>query len=218
MSEASQHIRGILEPLPAGEQVLWQGAPSGWAMGRLVFRIPLLAIYFTVILACRAAWSLVEGNSIEQALIAALWLLPLALTGMGMLAVIAWLMARTTIYAITSRRVVMRIGIALPMTFNIPFRTIESAGLKTYTEGVGDIPLKLLGTDRIAYLQLWPHARPWRFNHTEPMLRAVPNAAQVGMILSRALTEFTGGATSWQAPETIPASMKEARSLAASAR
>jgi hypothetical protein len=112
----------------------------------------------------------------------------------------------------------MRIGIALPMTFNIPFRTIESAGLKTYTEGVGDIPLKLLGTDRIAYLQLWPHARPWRFNHTEPMLRAVPNAAQVGMILSRALTEFTGGATSWQPPETIPASMKEARSLAASAR
>jgi hypothetical protein len=185
----------------------------------LVFRIPLLAVYFAVILVSRAAWSLSEGNSPEQALIAALWQLPLALAGLSMLTVIAWLMARTTTYAITSRRVVMHIGIALPMTINLPFRTIESAGLRTFANGVGDIPLTLLGSDRIAYLQLWPHARPWRFNRTEPMLRAIPNATQVAAILSRALAEFTGSPTSWQAPTAdAPASMKASRLLASSAR
>ncbi len=43
------------------------------------------------------------------------------------LSLLAYLIARTTIYSITSRRVVMRFGVALPMTVNIPFKAIRSA-------------------------------------------------------------------------------------------
>ena len=41
--------------------------------------------------------------------------------------------------------------------------------------------------DKVAYLLLWPHARPWRLSKPEPMLRAVPDAARVAAILARAL-------------------------------
>ena len=46
---------------------------------------------------------------------------PLAI---GIALVFAWASARTTVYTITNRRVVMRFGIALPMTLNLPFTLI----------------------------------------------------------------------------------------------
>ncbi len=70
----------------------------------------------------------------------------------------------------------MRIGIVLTLTLNLPFRVIESAGLRTYADGTGDIPLSLAGKEKIAIIHLWPHARPWRFARPEPMLRAIPDA------------------------------------------
>ena len=95
-------------------------------------------------------------------------------------------------YTITNRRVVMRIGVVLEITVNFPFRVIESAGLRVYPDGTGDIPLLLAGEDRIAYVHLWPHARPWRAARPEPMLRGVPDAAHAADVLSRALAAFAG--------------------------
>jgi hypothetical protein len=95
-------------------------------------------------------------------------------------------------YTITDRRVVMRIGVALPVTFNIPFSVISGAGLRDLGGGRGDIALRLLDGNRIAYLVLWPHVRPWRLNATEPMLRAIPDAQKVAMILSDALAAELG--------------------------
>ena len=48
------------------------------------------------------------------------------------------------------------------------------------------MPLRLKGNDRLAYTHLWPHVRPWRFAHPEPMLRAVPEAAKTAATLSAA--------------------------------
>ena len=113
-------------------------------------------------------------------------------------------MARTTVYTITNRRVVMRIGIALPVTFNLPYTQIDGAALRPYEDGTGDIPLQLRDGTRLAYFVLWPHARPWRFSRPEPMLRAVPNAAATAQLLSEALAaSLTGpqaGAVSSSAP------------------
>ena len=78
-----------------------------------------------------------------------------------------------TVYTLTDKRVVMRIGIVLTLTFNIPYRRIAAAGLHLDTRGTGDLPLALLPPDHIAYLHLWPHARSWRVARPEPMLRSV---------------------------------------------
>ena len=49
--------------------------------------------------------------------------------------------------------------------------------------------LSLAGSDRIAYLHLWPHARPWRLKRTEPMLRALADAPAVAAQLAQALQQ-----------------------------
>jgi hypothetical protein len=81
----------------------------------------------------------------------------------------------------------MRVGIVLTVTFNLPFKRIEGAGLMLRgADGHGDIPLTLARGERIAILQLWPHARPWRVARPEPALRCLPDAAAVGQVLARA--------------------------------
>ena len=185
-------IPGLPERLPDGERILWQGAPRWTALARRAFHVRSLAIYFSALLILRALTALWDGVSLQAAIASGFWLMLLALAGLGVLAFLAWLSSRTTVYTITNRRVVMRFGIALPMTVNLPFRVVETAALKTYADGTGDIPLSLNTGDRIAYLHMWPHVRAWKIRHPQPMLRAVPEAAQTAEILGRALTAFTG--------------------------
>ena len=106
--------------------------------------------------------------------------LALSLSALGVLTWLAWMTARTTLYTLTSKRVVMRIGIVLTLTFNLPLRQLAAAGVKPLPDGHGDIALTLAGEDRIAWLNLWPHARPWVLKHPQPCLRCVPHAARVG--------------------------------------
>jgi hypothetical protein len=105
----------------------------------------------------------------------------------GILTLLALAVQRSTVYTITNKRVVMRIGAAIPKHINLPFAMIEAAALRFYPGGAGDIPLTLGGDARIGYVHLWPHARPWRFSKPEPMLRCVPNAAAVAETLAGAL-------------------------------
>jgi hypothetical protein len=128
-----------------------------------------------------------DGGSLTDIAAAVATFAVLAAGALSLLSLIAWGVARTTVYTITNRRVVMRIGIALPVTFNLPYKQIDGAALRPYEDGTGDIPLQLREGTRLAYLVLWPHARPWRFTRPEPMLRCVPNAAATAQLLSEAL-------------------------------
>lgn len=180
-------VRGLPGDLPAGERLIWQGAPRWQALARRALHTRLFLFYFGLLLFWRAVSTHYDTGSFGDALEAALWPVPLVLAGIGLLWLLAWLMARTTVYSITDRRVVLRIGVVLSVTFNIPFRTIESVGMRAYPDGTGDISLALSGPDRIAYAHLWPHVRPWQIKRPEPMLRVVPDAVSVAKALSDAL-------------------------------
>lgn len=181
--------RGLPEPLPPGETVLWQGAPAWRSLAVRAFHIRTVALYFAALLTWRAGAAIADGTSVAEALGAALSAAPIAVAGLALLALFAWLSARSTIYTITSRRVVIRFGIALPMSVNLPFGMIGSAALKTYPDGSGDIPLALTGERTMPYVLLWPHARPWRLSRADPMLRAVPDARRVAEALGTALAQ-----------------------------
>jgi hypothetical protein len=209
---------GLPEPLPAGERLLWQGSPDWWHLAVRAFHVRKLALYFAVIVAVRVALVLSDGGSIGVAALSAVWLTALFSLGLGLLAFMAHLSARTTVYTVTDRRVVMRVGIVLSLTFNLPLKTIETASLRAGSGGVGDIPLKLHGKDRIAFLHLWPHVRPWRVKRPEPMLRCVPQAEAVAALLRAAWLAGTGAdieatqlrpvaqrATSKRGPDSQPA-------------
>ena len=185
---------GLPEALPADERLLWQGRPDAARLARRVFHADLVAAYFGALLLWRLAASLGSGAAPAEALSSLAWLLPIAAAGLGLLALLAWLTARTTVYTLTDRRIVMRIGIVLTVAYNLPLTRIDGAALRPDGSGGGDIALTLERATRIAWLHLWPHVRPWRVAHPQPMLRALPDAAAVAALIGRAWTQANGSA------------------------
>ena len=201
---------GLPEPLPPGERLLWRGAPDWRVLARRGFHMPWFAFYFGVLIVWRAGSSLADGAPLASALVGTLWTLPLAALALGFIALLAWLVGRTTVYTLTDRRVVMRVGVVLTVTFNLPLRRIETARLRSTGATHGDIALLLNPQDRIGYFHLWPHARPWQFKRTEPMLRELPQAGEVARLLAEALAataaaaEQPAQAVSHAAPAAAP--------------
>ena len=183
---------GLPERLPQSERMLWQGSADWKRMTLDAMHWRGLAIYFAVLLVWRCTDTLSSGGTALDALVAMLWLAPLAVVALAMLATLGWLTARTTVYTLTDRRVVMRVGIVLTITFNLPHNTIDNASLHANADGSGDIALALNDSARIAYVHLWPHVRPWHVKRPQPMLRALPNAREVAALLAGALAASAG--------------------------
>lgn len=185
-------VRGLPGALPKGETLLWQGSPRWTRLACQAFHIRAVAGYFALMLAWRTAAAIGAGAEPGRALAGALAVTPLAVAAVGLLALLAWLTARTTVYTITSRRVVLRFGVALTKAINLPFTVIDSGALKTFPDGAGDVALTLKAPDKLAFLHIWPHARPWRVAAPQPTLRAVPDAAVVARTLAAAMKAEVG--------------------------
>lgn len=192
MKQDFSQFKELPAPLPVGERVIWQGKPSFKGLALRSFHIREVAIYFGLLLIWRlwSNWS--QGMPTGEAMTSALWLIVPAISAIAVLAGLAWLFARAACYTITSKRILFQFGVALPMTMNIPLGKIANAALKTYRDGSGDIPLRLSESDRVSYLLLWPHIRPWRLRVSEPMLNSIPDAAGVAAKLAEALTGQPG--------------------------
>jgi hypothetical protein len=189
-------------PLPKGERLIWQGRPSARALALRVFHVRLVAVYFALLFVARVAFGGLERQPWLDVLAAATRLaIPLA-AALMLLAGLAFLYSRTTRYSVTNCRVLLQFGAVLPMTLNIPFRQIARAAVRKYADGSGDLPLTVTSDQRLAFLLLWPHVRPWRLTRVEPMLRCVPDASNVADLLATALQ-----AVSPQTPEPIVSAM-----------
>lgn len=175
-------IDGIAEPLPQGETVLWSARPDSWTFARRQFRLHWVAAWF----ACLALWrgwqAWQAGAGLDGALLRALGQLPLALAALALLAGLGVAMARSTTYALTPRRLVMNIGVALPVTFNVPLRFIDGAELRVRNARVSDLLLTLSADSRPSLLALWPHVRSATERRVRPMLRDVPAARMNALV------------------------------------
>ena len=180
-------IRGLPGYLPAGEQIVWQGEPQWRALSRRVFHTRKVALYFGVLMLASAAQRITAGQSLPEIAGSVAWQLALGAVSVGILTLLAWLYARTTVYTITNRRIVMRFGVALPMMVNIPWNRIESAAFRSFADGNGDIALTPTAKGRVSYWTIWPHARPWRFSPVQPSLRGIDDAARVAELISGAV-------------------------------
>lgn len=190
---AIEPIPGLPAMLPRGEQILWQCRPGWKSLAWRGMYVRPVAIYFALLMAWRVYEGLASGGSMFAATAYALEMVPFAAAAIGVLVGLAWAYARSTIYTITNRRVVIRSGIALPMTVNLPFKIIEGAALRLGSDGAGDVPLTIAKSERVYSLALWPHLRPWNFfARPQPMLRGVPQAERVAGVLSAALQASLG--------------------------
>lgn len=180
-------VPGLPEALPPGETILWQGAPQRAALARRALHVRTIGIYFAILAAWRGTTLALDGAGVAEIVLGAGLLVLLGAAAILPLWIFAHASARSTLYTITNRRVVIRAGVALPTSFNVPFASIEAAGLKLHGEGVGDIALRLVREQKIAWIFLWPHARPWCFSRPEPALRCIADAEAVAQLLGRAL-------------------------------
>lgn len=185
-------VRGLPQALPAGERILWQGSPDPGALARRAYHLRKVAAYFAIVALAQFASAQADGQTLRESLAGLATLAAMAGVALGLIAAIARMAARSAVYTITDRRVVMRVGIVLTMTFNLPFSRIVAAGMRVHPDGTGDLPLTLAAGERIGFWHLWPHARPWRLAQAEPMLRCVPDAARVGRLLAQAWSSATG--------------------------
>lgn len=184
---AFEHAPGIPAPLPKGERMLWQGRPNAWRLAVESLSLKWITGYFLLLAAWRVL-SAIADLGFQMALLTAIPLLLMAAISVMILYGIAWLQARATVYTITTDRVLMRIGAALQVTINLPFKQIENAALDLGKDGTGTIALepKVGGGRMVSYLVLWPHVRPWHTRWPEPSLRAIPDAQNVADILADA--------------------------------
>ena len=76
MSKADvQTPRGLPEPLPEGEQILWQQSPLWRPYGRRVFQLDKVAIYFLLVVGWVAV-SAFLGGGWPAAMRSLIWALP----------------------------------------------------------------------------------------------------------------------------------------------
>lgn len=176
--------------LPPGERVLWQGAPDWRGLARSAYLGGPVAIYFAALIVWRFGEALADGASAGVALGYASALLPLAGLSLAIICLLAWMGARVSVYTITNRRVVMKIGAALTMSVNVPFKRVAGAALRKAGGGRGDIALQVAGKERFSYFLLWPHVKPWSQIRPAPMLRALRDAPEAARILAGALEAY----------------------------
>lgn len=177
-----EHSPGIPAPLPAGEHVLWQGSPDAWEIAKNAFHVRKIALYFALILFVQALSLFQSSTSTPMASLSLTVML--STLGLCILGLLAYLTAKVTIYTVTNKRVLIRFGIALQMTINLPFSQISAADMRVGKNGIGDIPLQLSDKKRVSYLVLWPHVRPWHFSRPQPMLRSIADVEHVAGLLA----------------------------------
>lgn len=178
-------VRGLPERLPEGEHILWQGSPDPWALAKEALMIRWVAGYFAVLAVWRAGVSSATVP-LPEALGHAIPFVVIGTLACGIIYGIAWVQARSTVYTLTNKRVGMRIGAALTMTLNLPYQWIGNANLDIRKGGTGTIAFELIGDTRLSYLMTWPHIRPWKMARTQPALRCIPDAREVGRIFADA--------------------------------
>ena len=181
----NEPIPGLPAMLPPGETILWQGKPDWRALARSACHIRLIAGYFALL----AAWAFVsaasDGIATARDLAGFAMTVIAGMVGVALLHLLAWGSARSTMYTLTNRRIVLRIGMALPKCINLPLGLVGAIDLAARDDGTGDLALAVTGRQRLGYVALWPHARPWKIANPQPMLRAVPDAATVAALVAR---------------------------------
>ena len=203
------YITGLPGDLPPGEHILWQGAPAWRSLARRLCHIRTVALYFAVVIAATIA--ILAANGVPSVTIA-LAALPLVAGGLfvvGLLVVLAWWIARSTEYTITTHRLVLRMGLALPATLAIPYRAVARAGIRLHPDGTGNVPVETKPGFTVSLHRVWPHARAWRLRRAHPMLLCIPQAGTVATLLARALATAEADRLRQEQPALLPVAQPE---------
>ena len=180
----TEPVPGLPQNLPEGETLLWQGSPEPKAVARQVLHTKAVTIYFAVLALVPLVICAAQGSELAPALFATARLAIVGAIAIAILNTLSRAIARTTIYSMTSKRIVMRYGVAFPLSLNIPFKEISAIDCKSYADDTADVALSVSGPLRMSYLHLWPHCRAWRFENAQPTLRVLPAGTEIAQTIA----------------------------------
>jgi hypothetical protein len=195
-------VPGLPERLPEGETLLWQGRPRWRGLAVRGFGLKGFAAYFAGLAAVQIAWGVAASHPADGIVFGVAVLATMAALVIGGLALLGWLAARSALYTITTQRVVLRVGVALPMTINIPFAVIDSLARRDAHDGTEDLVIKIMRPARASWIALWPHVKGTSVLQPQPMLRALPVEAGAAQLLARALAAHAGAGVQPVAADT----------------
>jgi hypothetical protein len=173
MEYEGEPIEGLPEALPEGESLIWQGRPTVGAMLKRVFFVPQLAVYFGLLIGGHTIYRLTESVPMAQVLGTLVWQFGLAAIVLLLLVWLARAYAKSILYTLTSGRLVIRSGVALPMMVNIPIEQIIAADLRVHRDGTGDILLRASADRQLYWVLLWPNVSAWYSRPVRPCLRGL---------------------------------------------
>ena len=184
---------GEVRRLPAGERVLWEGAPDRRALARHLLRERWLLAFVAFSFALGAAEALQHTDGAAARLVGVATLS----AGMAIIAIVAvrffaWQLARTSKYVITDRRLYFNIGIVLRADANVPFSSLEGVDLLRHRDGSADLMVTLRDTQEIPWLLLFPHMS-WKggAKRGRPTFRGLRDAQAASDALVGALQAYT---------------------------
>lgn len=193
MTELVEHVGpdGEVSRLPAGERVLWSGAPDRRSLARYFLRERWVLAFVAFSFAVGAADALQHADGAIPRLIGVSTLsLMLATIAVVSIRLFAWRLSNTSTYVITDRRVFFNIGIVLRADANIPYSSVEDVDLQRRSDGSADLMVTLTGAQEIPWLLLFPHMT-WRGTHRgRPTFRALRDPQLAADAVVRALRAY----------------------------
>ena len=174
--------------LPPDETLLWSAQPKPSAFVRRVFHLRALTMYFALIVGFSSIGTLSSAAEMKVLLGSLVWQLSLGGMVLVILNVLGRFYAKSTIYALTNKRFVIRSGLALPSVIAIPLTKLQSAGIRTYSDDTGDIVLVPDKGLKVYWLLLWPSVRTFEWRHVQPLLRAIEKPEVVAGMLKELIS------------------------------
>ena len=129
----------LAERLPEDEILIWQGRPGAKAIAIRAMYLWYVVAYLLGLALLRTGYLVMGDAPVSEWSALLAWQLLASLFVVGIILGLAALYARSTIYTLTNRRVILRTGAAVPIHVNFPLEQIASADLKVFSDGTGDI-------------------------------------------------------------------------------
>jgi len=184
-------VPGLPGHLPDDERVLWQGRPSWKLIARHTLKTRWIAAYFALISAWSIGTGLTEGETAAGMAASIVIFSIMAFAVFALASIYAWAVEKTTVYTVTNKRVVIRFGVALSMSLNLPFKQIETIAFGKLNGEAGNLAFALKPDQRVSWLMQWPHVRGWRFARAEPSMIALQDAQKVADLVVLSFSQFT---------------------------
>jgi hypothetical protein len=175
MADVVEHVGpdGEVSRLPAGERVLWSGAPDRRSLARYFLRERWVLLFVCLTFLVQAADVLQRDFPMQRLGGVAILNGALALIAIGSIRFFAVRLEKTSKYVVTDRRVYFNIGIVLRADANVPFSAVDGVDLLRRADGSADLMVSLTAGKEIPWLLLFPHMT-WRGSRTgRPTFRAL---------------------------------------------